>query len=45
MGEIVVYCWNDEGEWIHDVQRDVEEVRLRGWVLADKIRHGIDQFG
>lgn len=42
---LTLYQWNDEGEWIHDVQQDVEEIGLRGWRLADKIRSGINQFG
>jgi hypothetical protein len=45
MDAVVVYQWHDEGEWIHDVQQDVDGVRSWGWTIADKMRCGVDQFG
>jgi phage N-6-adenine-methyltransferase len=45
MDAVVVYQWTNEGEWIHDVQQDVEGVRSWGWTIADKMRCGVDQFG
>jgi hypothetical protein len=38
------YHWADVGECVHDIGQEVEDMRCRGWVLADKIRSAIDQF-
>lgn len=45
MDEMVIYRWVDRGECIHDIQRDCDDIRDRGWVLADKVRCAVDQFG
>jgi hypothetical protein len=39
------YHWPTVGEALQDIAQDAEDIRERGWMLADKIRSAIEQFG
>jgi hypothetical protein len=39
------YHWPTVGEALHDIAQDADDIRVRGWRLADKIRDFLSQFG
>lgn len=39
------YHWPTVGEALQDIAEDAEDIRERGWMLADKVRSALTQFG